>query len=47
MPYKDLKKRYPNPYAWVLEDVTPLDKEMYYKHPKGAVIWVKNVDDLL
>ena len=35
------------PYAWVLEDVKPLDKEMYYKHPKGAVIWVKNVDDLL
>lgn len=43
IPYRDLKKRYPNPYAWVLEDVKPLDKEMYYKHPKGAVIWVKNV----
>ena len=43
IPYRDLKKRYPNPYAWVLEDVKPLDKEVYYKHPKGAVIWVKNV----
>ena len=41
--YNDLKRRYPNPYAWVLKDVQPLDKEMYYKHPKGAVIWVKNV----
>ena len=39
--------KYKNPHAWVLKDVKPLDKEMYYKHPKGAVIWVKNVDDLL
>lgn len=41
--YKDLKKIYSNPYAWILEDVKPLDKEIYYKHPKGAVVWVKNV----
>ena len=44
--YPELKKIYKNPYAWVLEDVKPIksEKELYYKHPKGAVIWVKDVE---
>lgn len=28
-------------YAWVLEDVKRYDKPIPYKHPQGAVIWVK------
>ena len=42
--YSDLKKRYETPYAWVLSDVTPIKDIWYYKHPQGAVIWVKNVE---
>ena len=42
--YSDLKKRYKTPYAWVLSDVTPIKDIWYYKHPQGAVIWVKNVE---
>ena len=44
--YSELKKIYKNPYAWVLEDVALIksEKEIYYKHPKGAVIWVKDVE---
>lgn len=42
--YADLKKRYKSPYAWVLEDVQPIEDIWYYEHPQGAVIWVKNVD---
>lgn len=32
-----LKWRYP----WVLEDTTTFETPVKYKHPKGAVIWVK------
>lgn len=42
--YEDLRKRYKTPYAWVLKDVKPIIGNKYYKHPKGAVIWVKNVE---
>lgn len=42
--YSDLKKRYKTPYAWVLSDVMPIKDIWYYKHPQGAVIWVKNVE---
>lgn len=42
--YSDLKKRYKTPYAWVLSDVAPIKDIWYYKHPQGAVIWVKNVE---
>ena len=36
LPYKKI-------YGWYLQDVTKLDKEFSYSHPKGAVIWVKDV----
>ena len=44
--YSELKKRYKNPHAWMLEDVEPIEMKLYYKHPKGAVIWVKDVETL-
>lgn len=28
-------------YAWLLRNATRFDKPIPYKHPKGAVIWVK------
>jgi hypothetical protein len=28
-------------YAWVLDNAKRFDKPIPYKHPKGAVIWVK------
>lgn len=34
-------KHYKNTYAWVLGDVERLPKPVPYKHPSGAVIWVK------
>lgn len=41
--YSELRKRYKNPYAWVLSEIKPIEDIWYYEHPKGAVIWVKNV----
>jgi len=29
------------PYAWVLSNAKRFDEPIPYKHPKGAVIWVK------
>lgn len=43
IPYSELIKRYKNPYAWVLSEVEPIEGIWYYEHPKGAVVWVKNV----
>ena len=41
--YEELKKRYKNPHAWVLGDICPVEENITYEHPKGAVIWVKDV----
>ena len=41
--YSELKKIYKNPTAWELTDVEPIEDIWYYEHPKGAVIWVKDV----
>lgn len=32
---------YDKVYAWVLENAKRFDKPVPYKHPSGAVIWVK------
>ena len=32
---------YKKTYAWVLDDARPLAKSVPYRHPPGAVIWVK------
>ena len=32
---------YKKTYAWVLENSNPLKVSVPYKHPRGAVIWVK------
>lgn len=42
--YADLKKKYKKPHAWVLNEVKPMKNILYYNYPKGAVIWVKNVE---
>ncbi|WP_303168261.1 ASCH domain-containing protein [[Ruminococcus] lactaris] len=43
MPYSELLKRYKIPYAWVLRSVSLMEEEWKYKHPKGAIVWVKDV----
>ena len=56
--FKDRKRRkskrggqdglpYPMTYAWELGNVKRLKKPVPYKHPYGAVIWVRLPDDLL
>ena len=42
--YAELKKIYKSPYAWELTEVEPIKTAWYYNHPKGAVIWVKDVN---
>lgn len=32
---------YPQTYAWVLEDVSALSSPVPYKHPRGAITWVR------
>lgn len=44
--YDDIKMIYPNVYAWFLTDVQRIEPK-YYKHPRGAVIWVKDVKPLI
>lgn len=44
--YADLKRRYKRPIAWILEEVEPVEDIWHYQHPKGAVIWVKNVSPI-
>lgn len=44
--YSDLKKRYKTPCAWVLTDVELIQDILYYEHPQGAVIWVKDVQPI-
>ena len=43
----ELKKRsksfYKKNYAWPLSDAKRLEKPVPYKHPQGAVKWVKDV----
>jgi hypothetical protein len=41
--YSELKKRYKRPHAWVLRNVKLTEEEWKYEHPKGAIIWVKDV----
>ncbi len=36
---------YKNTFAWILNNAKRFEKPIPYKHPSGAVIWVK-LDDL-
>lgn len=38
-----LNKWYHTAYAWEIAELEPIEDIWYYSHPKGAVIWVKNV----
>lgn len=48
VPLENLKGGLPykNTYAWVMEDARRLKDPIPYKHPQGAVIWVKLPDSL-
>ena len=47
-PLSELRKplRYKQTYAWVLKNAKALRKSVPYKHPQGAVIWVKLADSV-
>ena len=38
-----LNKWYHAAYAWEIAEVEPIEDVWHYVHPKGAVIWVKDV----
>lgn len=40
----ELNQKYHTAYAWELTEVEPIKTTWYYNHPKGAVIWVKDVN---
>lgn len=40
-------KRYKTHYAWVLKNAKRFKTPVKYKHPKGAVVWVKLRDEKL
>lgn len=42
-PYDIITKRYPKPHAWVFDHIIEYNQKIPYEHPKGAVIWVKDV----
>lgn len=44
IPMTALNKKYHIAYAWELSEIEEWEDISYYKHPKGAVIWVKNVE---
>lgn len=46
MSFVGLNKWYHTAYAWKLVEVEPIEDVWYYSHPKGAVIWVKNVEPI-
>lgn len=46
MTFEELKNWYKKPYAWEITDVEPIEDIWYYKHPNGAVIWVKDVEPI-
>jgi hypothetical protein len=37
----EIFKYYPKTYAWVLKNAKRLKRPISYRHPQGAVIWVK------
>lgn len=41
--FLELNKWYHMTYAWELSEVEPIEDVLYYEHPRGAVIWVKDV----
>lgn len=42
--FLELNKIYLTAYAWELTDIEVFEDVSYYSHPKGAVIWVKDVE---
>lgn len=46
MTFADLNKWYKTAYAWEITDIKPIEYICHYIHPRGAVIWVKNVESV-
>lgn len=46
MSFVGLNKWYHTAYAWEIAEIEPIEDIWYYAHPKGAVIWVKNVSPI-
>lgn len=46
-PWDILTIKYPNPHAWIFQNICKYDSPIPYKHPQGAVIWVKDVKNLV
>jgi hypothetical protein len=40
-PSEARRRPYPKTYAWVLENAKRLKRPVPYKHPSGAIIWVR------
>ena len=38
---------YKKPHAWVLKNAKRYETPIPYKHPLGAIIWVKLIEDIL
>jgi len=43
--YELLSRHWPHIYAWILNDIVKYDEQIKYIHPKGAIIWVKDVEN--
>ena len=46
MSFEELSNWYSKAYAWELSNIEPVTPDTYYMHPKGAVIWVKDVEEI-
>lgn len=44
MSWEELTKIYKRPYAWIFDKSYALNNPQPYKHPQGAVIWVKDIE---
>ncbi|MDF2879571.1 MAG: hypothetical protein K0R54_128 [Clostridiaceae bacterium] len=41
--FNDLLKKYKTPYKWIVKNPVKYENPISYKHPRGAIIWVKNL----
>lgn len=43
--FDKLLTKYKTPYAWEIKIVKIIDKELYYEHKNGCIIWVNNIPE--
>lgn len=44
--FAELNRIYRKAYGWKLTNIEPIEDIWHYTHPKGAVIWVKDVQPI-